>query len=904
MTITTTTARKEYTGNGSTTVFAYDFKIIAASDLKVYVVTTATGAAALQTITTHYSVSGAGSATGGNVTMEDPPTSAQELVITREVPFTQTVDYIENDAFPADTHESALDKLTMQNQQLNRDLTRSLTMPVGASDTVSVEIPNPEVNQSKLLAFASDGQSIEATTGRVSSVSATTSTVAVSGGAAQSATGSATFTSTTGALALALGLPVGDTGMMGGVSMQYSTTTTDADPGAGFIRFNNTSLNSATLAYIDDSDGTTDISAWIATWDDSDSSVTGYLTIAGNPNPASPLVIYKVTGLTDASGYTKVNVTYVAGSTSISNNAEVSMSFSPSGNVAQSGLYFKWDDGTSDADPGAGEIAFNHGTVGSVTILYIDDADQNSVTVSSFIQNWDESTNSGNKGYIKITKRGTPSTFAIYKVSGAVVNASGYSKVPVTHVLSNGTYTAGDDLDIHFTYTGNAAYSGLHFKFDTGTSNADPGAGELALNHATPSSATVLFIDDADQNSVSVATFVQTWDDSTDANKGFVRIEKRGTSSTFALYKVNAAVTDESGWTQVPVAHVASNGSFSAGDDIDVSFTKNGDLGASAGINLTYSTTTTDSDPGSGVIRFNNSTLSSATAAYVDDADADGGNIEALVLSWDDSTTTSLRGTITMRKRTNPSVYAIWNITGASTDASGYSKLALTYVTGTGSFTNNDAIALHFTRTGDQGSDASNVFKTISVSGQDDVVADAATDTLTFAAGEGMTITTTAGTDTVTFAGEDSGASNKGVVIVAGTSPVSVSYSSGTATVSVSDSSTSAKGIASFSSDNFAASSGAITIKSGGVDLTDEVTGSLPNANLATVGVAKGGTNLTSFTTGDIVYASGSTTIAKLGIGSAGQVLQVNSGENAPEWTAASSGISEASAIGLIIALG
>ena len=190
-----------------------------------------------------------------------------------------------------------------------------------------------------------------------------------------------------------------------------------------------------------------------------------------------------------------------------------------------------------------------------------------------------------------------------------------------------------------------------------------------------------------------------------------------------------------------------------------------------------------------------------------------------------------------MIKRGTSSVYAIWNITGASTDASGYSKLALTYVTGTGSFSDTDNVVLHFTRTGDQGSDASNVFKTISVSGQDDVVADSATDSLTFAAGEGMTITTTAGTDTVTFAGEDSGASNKGVVIVAGTSPVSVGYSSGTATVAVSDASTSAKGIASFSSDNFAASSGVITIKSGGVDLTAEVTGTLP--------VANGGTGVT-----------------------------------------------------------
>tara|TARA_Y100001937_G_scaffold126940_1_gene197591 strand:- start:1869 stop:3758 length:1890 start_codon:yes stop_codon:yes gene_type:complete len=45
-----------------------------------------------------------------------------------------------------------------------------------------------------------------------------------------------------------------------------------------------------------------------------------------------------------------------------------------------------------------------------------------------------------------------------------------------------------------------------------------------------------------------------------------------------------------------------------------------------------------------------------------------------------------------------------------------------------------------------------NVFSTISVAGQSNVVADATTDTLTIAAGTGMTITTTAGTDTITFA--------------------------------------------------------------------------------------------------------------------------------------------------------
>ena len=66
--------------------------------------------------------------------------------------------------------------------------------------------------------------------------------------------------------------------------------------------------------------------------------------------------------------------------------------------------------------------------------------------------------------------------------------------------------------------------------------------------------------------------------------------------------------------------------------------------------------------------------------------------------------------------------------------------------------------------------------------------------------------------------------------VTAGTN-LSGGGTSGGVTINLADASTSAKGAARFSSDNFAASSGAINIKSGGVDLTDEVTGTLPIAN-------------------------------------------------------------------------
>jgi hypothetical protein len=53
----------------------------------------------------------------------------------------------------------------------------------------------------------------------------------------------------------------------------------------------------------------------------------------------------------------------------------------------------------------------------------------------------------------------------------------------------------------------------------------------------------------------------------------------------------------------------------------------------------------------------------------------------------------------------------------------------------------------------------------------------------------------------------------------------------------------------------------------------------------STVGVGYGGTGIASFTAGDMMYASGSTAVSKLGKGSAGQMLQMNAGATAPEWT-------------------
>ena len=78
--------------------------------------------------------------------------------------------------------------------------------------------------------------------------------------------------------------------------------------------------------------------------------------------------------------------------------------------------------------------------------------------------------------------------------------------------------------------------------------------------------------------------------------------------------------------------------------------------------------------------------------------------------------------------------------------------------------------------------------------------------------GEGITTTYDDAAGTLTVAVEDSSATNKGGVIVAGTTPVSVAYSSGTATVSTADASTSSKGVASFASADFSVTGGAVSL--------------------------------------------------------------------------------------------
>ena len=159
MTISSTTVKNSYSGNGSTTAFAYTFKIFANTDLQV-IIRSSTGTETVKTLTTHYTVSGVGDASGGNVTFTtgNTPASGETVVIRRAVPQTQAIDYIANDPFPAESHEEGLDRATMTTQQVQEELDRSIKLSRTNTMTSTEFTVGATDRANKVLSFDSSGE--------------------------------------------------------------------------------------------------------------------------------------------------------------------------------------------------------------------------------------------------------------------------------------------------------------------------------------------------------------------------------------------------------------------------------------------------------------------------------------------------------------------------------------------------------------------------------------------------------------------------------------------------------------------------------------------------------------------------------------------------------------------------
>ena len=164
MTISSTTTEVIYTGDGSTTAFPTTFPFFGTStsaELTVIERVIATGAETTKSNGTDFTVSG-GSGTTGTVTAAVAPANTVKWLIKRNTTKTQETDYVENDPFPAESHEDALDRLTLIAQEAAADGDKAFKYSDTYSGGASTTVPDPSAG--KALKWNAGGTALENST--------------------------------------------------------------------------------------------------------------------------------------------------------------------------------------------------------------------------------------------------------------------------------------------------------------------------------------------------------------------------------------------------------------------------------------------------------------------------------------------------------------------------------------------------------------------------------------------------------------------------------------------------------------------------------------------------------------------------------------------------------------------
>lgn len=127
-TVSVETTRHVYSGSGTTGPFPYLFKIWLDSDLEVAKFD-ANGGRQLLTLNVDYTVTGAGTDTGGNVILSNVLPAGYKLSIRRQMPLLQNQNFVPNNPVRAKNLNDSLDALDHQIQQVADDAGRSVQLP-------------------------------------------------------------------------------------------------------------------------------------------------------------------------------------------------------------------------------------------------------------------------------------------------------------------------------------------------------------------------------------------------------------------------------------------------------------------------------------------------------------------------------------------------------------------------------------------------------------------------------------------------------------------------------------------------------------------------------------------------------------------------------------------------------
>jgi len=424
MTLTATTNKVAYSGNGSTTSFAVTFIYWDDTDVRVILSNNTTGAETVWTNGTQYTLTGGDGATG-TLTVDTSPTdytpaTGETLTIKSNLPDTQSTSLPLGGALPSTSIEERLDKNVRLSQQLSEELSRAIQFSESSPATSTYITETAAQRANKLLAFDSSGNFEVAQEIGIYQGNWAASTAYVERDI------------------------VKDTSN----NNIYICITAHTSSGSLPISSNTDSAKWALI--VDAASATTSAT----------NAATSATNAATSATAAATSATAAATSATSASTSASTATTQASNASTSATNAASSATSAASA-VSAVAWKYTFDNSTSMADPGTGEIRFNHATVGSVTALAIDatSADSGNPDVSDFIASWDDGNNSTHEGYVTFRKSGTPATYAVFSL-GTVTDNTGWMQAAVTHVDSNGTWSNADTMYISFTRSGQKGDTG------------------------------------------------------------------------------------------------------------------------------------------------------------------------------------------------------------------------------------------------------------------------------------------------------------------------------------------------------------------------------------------------------------------------------------------------------------
>jgi len=563
MSVSATTTSVSYTGDGSTTSFAVTFAFQgsgASSELTLVERTIATGAEVTKSYTSHYTVTGGSGATG-TVIAASAPASTVQWHIRRNTTTTQTTDYVTNDPFAADTIEGDFDRLAMAGQERDGDISQAFKYPDTYTGGASTAMPEPIANA--YLLYNSDADALITSSSSAAQFLGGNGTVLLPFYSFSSDPNSGLFRVGADQLGWSVngvkGLDLSTTGLT-----VTGTLAATAITGSGVLSIDDTTESTSGTSGSIHTDGGLGVAKKL--------HVIGTATHGGD--------VLSDTDSTDSLGSTGVrwlklwvDTIQTTGNTDIAGNLTVTGNLTINGTtVTNDATNTEIKDPLIELNSGAGSNANDLGFI----------FERGSTGNNGFL-GWDES----GDYFVAATTTATGSStgditysFAPFKCSAITATSGTLAGITSLGLNTGATITAGildedamgSDSAVALAtqqsikaYTdNNAPENGVKFAFESTTTDTDQGAGKVWLNNGTPSSATVLYVDDA-------------FDDVANAvARGYIYIASYGTTNAILVYKVTGAVTSASTYSKIAVTHVLTVGTISDGDSIGLTFVPSG----------------------------------------------------------------------------------------------------------------------------------------------------------------------------------------------------------------------------------------------------------------------------------------------------------------------------------------